>query len=277
MGSVLVALLLIIILVLIVLVVPMVRRKTLARVDQPLGRLRAKTGFDSPKATVAAVLRQVKAQAIVMLSNVWLPNSIVVYMNEAEFERLGPAAKQLADEIEHTIREQALPNKRTREPSHYFFPSSVRVRIIPDAEVPAGTYSIEAWIEEDTILQRKEVARTQPMDITPTLTTLLLRVRLGEDRRAYPLPRGRSTIGRSANATIRINETGVSREHAALTINSDSDITFEDLGSTNGTFVGTARLSGPFRLEQNQRFRLGEEAQAYVVANRPGDEATKKA
>jgi len=64
-------------------------------------------------------------------------------------------------------------------------------------------------------------------------------------------------IGRSESADAQITERSVSREHARIT--RGKTLTLEDLGSRNGTFVGTTRLEAhrPVRLELDQVVRFG--------------------
>jgi diguanylate cyclase (GGDEF)-like protein len=49
-------------------------------------------------------------------------------------------------------------------------------------------------------------------------------------------------IGRSADADLVVEEPGVSRRHARVARTADGGFYVEDLGSTNGTFVGTTRV-----------------------------------
>ena len=52
-----------------------------------------------------------------------------------------------------------------------------------------------------------------------------------------------TTIGRGLTATVRINDEGISRTHAAVTV--DKGVYYlSDAGSTNGTFVNSQRLQG---------------------------------
>jgi predicted component of type VI protein secretion system len=57
-----------------------------------------------------------------------------------------------------------------------------------------------------------------------------------------PLTNG-MRIGRDADCDVRLNESPVSREHAAITQTSDGRWYVEDLGSRNGTYVDNARLA----------------------------------
>src|SRR5262245_29973558 len=52
----------------------------------------------------------------------------------------------------------------------------------------------------------------------------------------FPLKQPESIIGRANNATIRINDEGVSRRHARLSLE-NNQVHILDLGSANGTFV----------------------------------------
>lgn len=61
---------------------------------------------------------------------------------------------------------------------------------------------------------------------------------------AIHLPMGEAIIGRDPAATVVIDSSDVSRQHARLFVN-DDHVTIEDLGSKNGTFVGTERVIAP--------------------------------
>jgi len=74
--------------------------------------------------------------------------------------------------------------------------------------------------------------------------------------RQITLPDGRSSIGRSAAATLQIDGPGMSRMHAEIDVH-DGRVTLCDLGSANGSFVQDARLTGPRQLQDGDRLRLG--------------------
>ncbi len=70
------------------------------------------------------------------------------------------------------------------------------------------------------------------------------------------LPEGDVTIGRDKEATIRIASSEVSREHARLTVRSDS-ITVQDLGSRNGTFVNGNPIQKEVSLKPGDLLLIG--------------------
>jgi len=66
------------------------------------------------------------------------------------------------------------------------------------------------------------------------------------------------SIGRESGNTVIINDPEVSRRHVKLTLQGESYV-IEDLGSTNGTFVNQARLTGPYMLKNGDVVSLGEQ------------------
>ena len=63
-------------------------------------------------------------------------------------------------------------------------------------------------------------------------------------------------IGRSPEARIRLNDEGVSREHAAIRID-QGHIVLDDLGSTNGTFCNGERVHGRHALVDGDKIMIG--------------------
>ncbi|MCA9707881.1 MAG: FHA domain-containing protein [Myxococcales bacterium] len=72
-----------------------------------------------------------------------------------------------------------------------------------------------------------------------------------EAGRLFVLPPGPSIIGRGAKAEVRIDESGVSREHAKLIVGDDV-INLVDLGSTNGTFLDGAPIDAAIVRDGNR-------------------------
>jgi DNA-binding CsgD family transcriptional regulator len=88
------------------------------------------------------------------------------------------------------------------------------------------------------------------------------------------LHEGRNLIGRGTQARVRVDEDGVSRRHASITIHATGGATIEDLDSTNGTFVDGEPVSC-VDLRDGARIRLGKKAElqfglwSLVDAERP--------
>jgi FHA domain len=63
-------------------------------------------------------------------------------------------------------------------------------------------------------------------------------------------------IGRAPESTLVLDDDYASARHARI-YPQDGEWFVEDLGSTNGTFVGSTRLSDPVRLEAGAPVRVG--------------------
>ena len=75
------------------------------------------------------------------------------------------------------------------------------------------------------------------------------------DRRPMPLLEGVNVIGRAADAAIRIDSPGISRYHARILVAHDN-VTLEDLGSKNGSYVNGALVTTRC-LSDGDEIRLG--------------------
>jgi len=64
-------------------------------------------------------------------------------------------------------------------------------------------------------------------------------------------------IGRGSDAAIRLDDDYVSTRHARIASSGDQWFV-EDLGSTNGTYVGTSRLTQPVALQLGTQIRIGK-------------------
>ena len=64
-------------------------------------------------------------------------------------------------------------------------------------------------------------------------------------------------IGRGNDAAIRLDDDYVSTRHARIAANRDQWYV-EDLGSTNGTYVGTTRITQPTTLTLGTQVRIGK-------------------
>ena len=73
----------------------------------------------------------------------------------------------------------------------------------------------------------------------------------------YELTKEVTTLGRDITNDIVINDREASRHHLRL-VRSSGNVTIEDLGSTNGTFVNGKRVSGVTPLQNGDMVGLGE-------------------
>lgn len=94
------------------------------------------------------------------------------------------------------------------------------------------------------------------------------------------LSKDRMVLGRASDTDIPIKHASISREHAAFT--KDGDTWFvEDLGSSNGSYLGKDKLTGKTKLEEKSivkcgkarlTFHLGEMGAADAAVDISGDD-----
>jgi pSer/pThr/pTyr-binding forkhead associated (FHA) protein len=74
---------------------------------------------------------------------------------------------------------------------------------------------------------------------------------------SVPLGDSAILLGRGADATIRLDDDYVSTRHARFVPHGD-DWYVEDLGSTNGTYIGSQRITTPMVVSIGVQVRLGK-------------------
>ncbi|MBA2699653.1 MAG: FHA domain-containing protein [Nocardioidaceae bacterium] len=74
---------------------------------------------------------------------------------------------------------------------------------------------------------------------------------------SVPLDGGPILLGRGADATIRLDDDYVSTRHARFVAHGD-DWYVEDLGSTNGTYIGSQRITTPVMVSIGVQVRVGK-------------------
>jgi hypothetical protein len=77
-------------------------------------------------------------------------------------------------------------------------------------------------------------------------------------------PQGdRTTIGRSPDNDVFLDDVTVSRKHAVL-VQSDGEFQIEDLGSLNGTFVNRRRIDAATRLQTGDEVQIGKYRLSFI-------------
>ena len=85
--------------------------------------------------------------------------------------------------------------------------------------------------------------------------------------RVYTLFRDSVLIGRADDADVQVVDPSVSARHARI-VNGPHGFEIEDLGSTNGTFVGSGeRLAAgqPRDLRSGEKFWIGDQRNQFAV------------
>jgi predicted component of type VI protein secretion system len=101
---------------------------------------------------------------------------------------------------------------------------------------------------------------------------LTIRIKGAEGYTRTALGKDRMIVGRASAADVPIKHTSISREHCAL-VRDGERWKVEDLGSSNGTWVGRAKVAGSQLLEDRAIIKIGHARLTFHL----GDMATAKA
>jgi hypothetical protein len=191
--------------------------------------------------------------AIVARGRTMVPNSYTVSLGEHDHGRLEVYREALGGELADMVREHA-------EEQRYAFIGPVTVTFERDDELPTGRFHVRS---------AAVAGATGRSDDTVTAAGAGVPwVEVGST--TYALARPTTTIGRGPDADLRIDDPGISRNHAELR-RSGGDVTVVDLGSTNGVVVDGDRVEQA-RLRDGARVLLGSTTMVFHEGrpDRPG-------
>lgn len=209
------------------------------KIDSVVGKVfaRAFKGDVQPVEIAAGIQRELDAEAKLLSKGKRLvPNHFTVGLSQHDYERLFPYARTLNAEILPGIREHAAEQS-------YVFSGPIAIEYILDAALPTGQFTIKSQAVE---------GRTESGPGAGRLVVEVHGVR-------HPLVPPGLVVGRGADADLRLNDPGVSRRHALITVAGTPDrpvVTIEDLGSTNGIIVNGSKVSKT-ALREGTRIELG--------------------
>ncbi|MBQ1443132.1 MAG: DUF3662 and FHA domain-containing protein [Renibacterium sp.] len=113
-----------------------------------------------------------------------------------------------------------------------------------------------------------------PESAGPVRPTVALQPVLDIDGQRYSLNASSITLGRSSEADILVDDTGVSRKHLEIRLD-DGQGTAVDLGSTNGSFLNGSRINGSLALRDGDVLTIGRTKMTFRLlpaktGSRPG-------
>ena len=210
-------------------------------------------------------------KAIVSEGRVLVPNEFVVELGEHDHSRLAAYADPLGTELAAMVREHAAENA-------YTILGAVTVRFERVDSLDTGVFRIRSGVSAGP--SAKEVlvrsggsgpdlitgAAGAPRGSFPGAPRLIVG---GEEKydvnspqargleETYFLVKPETVIGRGPEADLQLPDGLVSRRHVLVRIEDDSVI-LEDLGSTNGTYLDRAKVTGPTRVPLGIPVRIGK-------------------
>ena len=122
------------------------------------------------------------------------------------------------------------------------------------ARVPRQEGARERKAQKDAQKKARQNKPVKPRRGDPTHVAIVEGGNQGED---IDLANAPLLIGRGSDAAIRLDDDYVSTRHARIA-NSGDQWFVEDLGSTNGTYVGSRRITQPTAISLGTRVRIGK-------------------
>ena len=225
-----------------------------AAVDKVFAR--AFKGDVQPVEIAAGIQRELDAEAKLLSRDKRLvPNEFTVYLSSHDHARLFPYSKTLNSEIIPDLRDHA----RER---NYVFNGPIAITYDCDESLPTGQFKVASEAvsrDGDTPIQALRSIR-HPLVIEVSGVR-------------HPLVPPGLVVGRGSEADLRLNDPGVSRRHALITVAGTPDapqVSIEDLGSTNGIIVNGSRVQQA-RLTDGSRIEIGN---TRMLVHSPSSAAT---
>lgn len=189
--------------------------------------------------------REVDSKAVtVARDRVIIPNAFTITLSEDDYERFHDGESALVDELSRELNEHARVQR-------YTFAGPIMIRFQSERHLETGVFHIVSSQHRQNPTQapvmhpeRAQPAAQAPQRVQPERVArpvLPGQHALLVNGRSHPLENGVTVLGRGSDADVLIDDTGVSRHHAQVRVNSHT-LTLEDLGSTNGTFVNGRRV-----------------------------------
>ena len=203
-----------------------------------------------PVEIASRLRREVDHKALtVAAGRTLVPNVFDVQLSDDDFGRAQewgtPLAEELCDVVINHVRSQG-----------YTLQGPVRISFRRDSELRAGDFEIASSTEKS---QGSGAAQPKPqpnVPAAPSRQPVRLQPVLDIDGQRYSLNAPSIVLGRSSEADIHIEDTGVSRRH--LEIRTANGVTSAvDLGSTNGSYVNGQKVSGSTELTDGSTITMG--------------------
>jgi len=193
--------------------------------------------------------REVDDKAITIAAGRTLaPNVFDVLLSGDDFERAQewgtPLAEELCDVVINHVRSQG-----------YTLQGPVRISFRRDAERKAGDFDITSRTEKSGGSPAQPGPQA-PMPVAPTRQPVSLQPVLDINGQRYSLNAPSVVLGRSSEADILIDDTGVSRRHLEIQSGHGTAQAI-DLGSTNGSYVNGHKVVGSSELSDGATITMG--------------------
>ncbi len=172
------------------------------------------------------------------------PNVFTARLSDSDFALAQEWGATLAEELCDVVIKHV-------NSQNYTLQGPVRVSFTRDSDLKPGNFEIDSSTEKQQAGPRRPAAPNVPSR-QPTKYQPILDI----DGRRYSLNAGSVVLGRSSEADILIDDTGVSRRHLEIRTG-QGNARAVDLGSTNGSYVNGQRVHGDLELTDGSVITMG--------------------
>ncbi|MDR1237909.1 MAG: FHA domain-containing protein [Propionibacteriaceae bacterium] len=195
---------------------------------------RAFRGDVQPVEITARLQRELDSEAkLLSRDRKLVPNEFHIAFSTHDFGRLSPYSSTLNAEVTAELHNYAAERG-------YIFNGPVTIEYAENAKLPIGRFKVTS----------AAVAGVEVVDEPLFAKPGALAIEVNGYR--HPLNDAVLVIGRGTEADLRINDPGISRQHARILVQghgAQATVTIEDLGSTNGISVDGQKVkSAPLHL-----------------------------
>jgi len=223
-----------------------------------------------------------------------VPNLYTVELSDTDYDRLGGYDEELENELIAAAQEHAESQRyQPGGPIQVAFASAndletgvFRLRTStarrpgaapgrgeqgyaePEPAAPAAPAAAPATRHTDDRLEATQ--QQAPVPAAPRRVNPADRPWLDVDGERYPLMGAITVLGRDDTADIILDDPGISRRHSEIRVTNDGPhlvASIRDLGSTNGTFLNSERVSSG-RLSDGDRITVGRTSVTYRAGRR---------
>ena len=201
-----------------------------------------------PVEIASRLRREVDHKAITVAAGRTLaPNVFDVMLSDDDFQRAQewgtPLAEELCDVVINHVRSQG-----------YTLQGPVRISFRRDEAHRPGDFEITSKTEKSSAPAPSAPRANVPA--APSRQPVRLQPVLDIDGQRYSLNAPSIVLGRSSEADILVDDTGVSRRHLEIQT-AGGTTTAVDLGSTNGSYVNGHKVAGSMELTDGSTITMG--------------------
>ncbi|MFJ5697133.1 FhaA domain-containing protein [Arthrobacter sp. NPDC093139] len=202
-----------------------------------------------PVEIASRLRREVDHKAITVAAGRTLaPNVFDVLLSDDDFQRAQewgtPLAEELCDVVINHVRSQG-----------YTLQGPVRISFRHDEANRPGDFEITSKTEKASGAAQAAAPRAN-VPAAPSRQPVRLQPVLDIDGQRYSLNAPSIVLGRSSEADILVDDTGVSRRHLEIQT-AGGTTTAVDLGSTNGSYVNGHKVAGSTELTDGSTITMG--------------------